>query len=296
MTTLLCLLSVLQADPNAVPARKKESAEIRLYVIDKANPPLDLSLAAAALVLQSEGGRGRTLAMELVTPDEGAAETSRGQIRRLEGSAAFAEILVDKTPRPSAKGLRRAPKNEESVEDLIRKSVPPEPKKEGEAPAPAPEKPKAPSIEERLAKAHSGPYFRVLLPASELPERFEATVTLRVDSRTFSARGFRTPLSAKEDVDAILGRIDESLKTILRLCETADFGKVPVEAGRIREELNRLSGLSLENNGDFDYAWTYCLGLADQIDRASRSGAESVSVVVGKFNAKLSQLKSALKK
>lgn len=298
---VLCLAYALPQEP----ARDPDGVELRLYVIDKEKRPVDLTDAAAGIVIVPKDGKGRTRAMELVTPKDASEPETRHQVRELEGSAYFADFIVSRSARQVSKGLPPPAKEEESLESLLSKSNPPPAPKPDEKernghrvrePAAAGNGHGPPlSLAEWVRQVYAGPFFRVRIPANEAPAAFTAAVTVRLKTQSFTARGFTHPFEAEEKPGAVFGRIEEGLKEILRLVDAVDFRKIPPVTVRLREDLAKLSAYSLPDpKGEFEYARVWCDELAKKLDSASRTGEEDIPTLVARFNLKFKVLKAAL--
>lgn len=154
--------------------------EVRVWLMDKDKKDVDLKDVTATLMIEEKAATPaekptvkKTIPMQMVTPkaDEKMTGWHHGQVKEVDGGQYFCELKVMKW------GMHKGGEERE--------------KSGGEKEKNGAEK----------AAAHTGPYFKAEVPGDVSPKgEFMASVTFTIKGETRTARGFRHPFMAKEQI------------------------------------------------------------------------------------------------
>jgi hypothetical protein len=254
---ILVAASVSEARPVVQDTPGEETRELRIFVLDRTTPDRSFKDAAAVLTLTRKSGRGQTILIpralkEAPVPADGVAP---GMIRGLISTPYFVEMdLGDGAAAPRRESAAPAPTPEDG-------------RKADAAPAPL-------SADEVLRRSRKGTWFTRKLPASLFSGPFTATVTIRIDTLTFTSEEFQGPRLAHDAPDDAAARVDQTLQTLRhRAEESAKFMDLKPAADELIRDLSKIAPAGFEDgSGEVERHRQWCLALARGIEDATDYG------------------------
>jgi hypothetical protein len=250
-----------------------ESRDVRIYFIERSNPPRSLKDVSVSLTVTSDSGTESTALIPLVegkspSPEE---QIGGGMLRGVSGTPYFVELAVEpsKVVAPKEPGASAESSAGPRADGLL-------------------------SPAEALKRAHRGAYFGRSLPASLFSAPYRATITIRLGNEASTSEEFQNPSPTPRV--AAEGALS-STRLLWKLAEAGGtFSALKPVASAFLKQLDQLAPAGFaDDSGALEQDRQWCLGLGRAIeDACDRGNTGLVQNLAAQCEPRLKNIQSRL--